>query len=250
MKPINEKIWFPSVGQRSPVVKIYAGNLKRAYYFTNGLIFLAIVMIFGYVRYQQVQYEQRLKNIDKNRSHKIIYLDPAKIGPPPSIYGDGNGGTNVGALGNRATAPAVGVPKPVPDDQATQQTTPNQQDISGTNVFGADSGSGTGVIIQVRDIPDINAFVPHEIEPLLISRPALVYPEIARLTDQEGTVSIKALVDLDGSVMRVVVTKSSGFPVLDTAAVEYTYQWKLKPALQNEKPVRVWVGSPVRFQLK
>ncbi|HEX7319008.1 MAG TPA: TonB family protein [bacterium] len=66
---------------------------------------------------------------------------------------------------------------------------------------------------------------------------------------KEGECFIKALIDLDGSVLDIKITKSSGYPKLDSTAIELVRQWKFYPAKQNGKPVRVWIGAPVKFKL-
>ncbi len=252
MSAMNGKMWFPDIGKRSPIVRIAAGNLRRAYYITNGLIFLAIVLVFSYVRYQQWQEEQMIKKLGATAGRKVITLTYAQLGPPPSIAGSEEAGApQAASAGARAAAPAVGVPKPVPDAEAQQETAPTQAEISGVSLVGAGSGTGvgSGAIIQVEEIPDINAFVPHEVEPKIVSQPPLIYPEFARVAEQEGWVYVKALVDLNGSIMRVVIVRSSGSAVLDSAAARWVYDWKMTPALQNQKPVRVWVAKKVEFRL-
>ncbi len=250
MRENGFRSWFPAVGKRSPIINIAFGNLRRAYFITNGLIFLTILLIFAYIKYQQWRYEEMMKKYGASAGKKVITLTYAQLGPPPSITGTDEAAAPQAASSARAAAPAVGTPKPVPDALATQETAPTQQEISGVSpLTGTGTGVGSGAIIQVEEIPDINAFVPYEVEPKIRSAPPLLYPEIARLTEQEGTVYIKALIDLDGSVMRVVVVRSSGYPVLDSAAVMHAYDWQLSPALQNQKPVRVWVAKPIKFQL-
>lgn len=240
---------FMPIGKRSPLLTVYNRNLRIAFYFTNAAIFLVIVLVFGYVKYHEWKYGQMIKKLGSTMGKKVITLTYAQLGPPPSLLGEG-GSAPEAASGARPAAPTVGVPKPVPDAEAVAETSPTSAEISGVSpVTGAGTGTGTGTIIKVEEIPDINAFVPYEVEPRMVYSPPLNYPEIARLTDQEGTVFVKALVDLDGSIMRVVITRSSGYPTLDSAAVENVVQWRLTPALQNKKPVRVWVGRPIRFQL-
>ncbi|MEO0225378.1 MAG: energy transducer TonB [candidate division WOR-3 bacterium] len=249
---MNGRFWFPPIGKRSPIVQIASNNLRTAYYITNGLIFLLIFLVFAYVKYQQWQYQQRIKKLGSTTGKKVITLTYAQLGPPPSIAGSEEASAQAASGGARAAAPAVGVPKPVPDEEAISETAPTQAEISGVSLVGSGTGTGvgSGTIIQVEEIPDINAFVPYEVEPKIISQPPLIYPEFARVAEQEGTVYVKALVDLDGSIMRVVVIRSSGSPILDSAAVGWVYDWKMSPALQNQKPVRVWVAKPIHFKLQ
>jgi protein TonB len=38
-------------------------------------------------------------------------------------------------------------------------------------------------------------------------------------------------------------------PLLDGAALDAVSRWRFTPALNNGRPVRVWVAIPVRFSL-
>jgi TonB family protein len=241
---------LPALGNRSQVKKAYEAGLKRAFFSTHSLVFFSILLIFSYVKYQQWRADQLL-NSGKRPKPPIVIIDPARIGPPPSIIGPdgdgGNGGTNTGV---KPTAPAVGSPKAVPDSIAVLSTMPDQHDVVGTGLFdGQNGGIGDNVVIQIKDIPPIDTFIPFEIPPQIVAKPRLDYPEIPRALGIEGTVYIKALVDVDGSIMRVAVVRSSGSAVLDSAAAENVGSWTMKPAFQNDKPVRVWVGTPVTFRL-
>jgi TonB family protein len=99
-------------------------------------------------------------------------------------------------------------------------------------------------------IPNINAFVPVDqpARPREYVRPE--YPELSRRMEYTGTAYVKMLIDLDGSVMKVVLIKSSDFPELDSAAVEAAYKWTFTPAQLQGKPVRVWVAAPIKFELE
>jgi protein TonB len=60
---------------------------------------------------------------------------------------------------------------------------------------------------------------------------------------------VKALVDIDGSIMDVQILKSSGNQMLDEAALAAARKWKFTPAKQRDKFVRVYVSIPVNFRL-
>jgi protein TonB len=78
----------------------------------------------------------------------------------------------------------------------------------------------------------------------------LEYPEIARKAGVEGTVFVKVLVDAKGNVVDTDVIKSLGNNGCDEAAIKAIKSVKWKPAMQRDKPVKVWVSIPVRFMLK
>ncbi len=74
-----------------------------------------------------------------------------------------------------------------------------------------------------------------------------IYPELARQAHVEGTVSLKCLVGLDGSVENIEVKK--GHALLIHAATEAVSQWKYKPLLLNGKAVETDTIVNIIFQL-
>ena len=253
MNPITAQVALPSLGNRSPILTFYRRNLKVAYYLTNFGLLALIFLIFGYIRYQAWRLEEFKKKGMSDTGRKIISLTYAQLGPPPSIQGADAAGAPQAAAGARPSAPVVGVPKPVPDAEAVMETSPDQSMIAGTSALDAGTGGESGMATEFKvdeGIPDINAYVPVDIPPKAIAQRRPTYPDIAKKVGMEGTVFVKMLLDLDGTIMRVVILKSSGFPQLDTAAVVCVSNWKFSPAIQNKKPVRVWLGAPVKFKLE
>ena len=88
-----------------------------------------------------------------------------------------------------------------------------------------------------------------EVKPKPINIPKPRYPELARKAGIEGTTVIKALVDIDGSIIEAEVLKSSGNQMLDQAALAAARKAKFTPAKQRDKYVRVWVSIPIKFRL-
>jgi protein TonB len=74
------------------------------------------------------------------------------------------------------------------------------------------------------------------------------YPEIARKANITGRVFVTALVNKQGKVEQI--GKIQGPEVFHEAAREAALQWEFEPAIQNDKPVKVWVSLPFTFQLK
>ncbi|MGD8979490.1 MAG: energy transducer TonB [candidate division WOR-3 bacterium] len=99
--------------------------------------------------------------------------------------------------------------------------------------------------------PDIE-IVPYykvEVKPKPVYSPGPRYPDLARRAGIEGQTVVKALVDIDGSIMDVQILKSSGNQMLDEAALAAARKWKFTPAKQRDKFVRVYVSIPVNFRL-
>jgi TonB family protein len=240
MSSTGSQLSLPSLGGRSPVLKVAESYLRRAYYLATSLVLIVLLAGFGTVKYKEWLYEKHMKELGSSTGKKVV-ITYAQLGPPPLISGEE---PTPQAAASRPSAPVIGVPKPVPDAEAAQETSPDQSVISGITVTDTSGGP-----VQVGDIPDINAFVPYEVAPEPIVAPPIKYPETARRLGVEGRVFIKVLIDLDGSVMKVVIVRGSGSEVLDATAVENAYKWKFSPALQNKNPVRVWIMRPVNFKL-
>ncbi len=88
-----------------------------------------------------------------------------------------------------------------------------------------------------------------EVKPKPVYMPVPIYPDLARQAGIEGKTVVKALVDIDGSIIDAKVLKSSGNQMLDQAAVVAARKYKFTPAKQRDKFVRVWVAIPITFQL-
>lgn len=89
-----------------------------------------------------------------------------------------------------------------------------------------------------------------EVKPQPVSIPSPTYPDLAIKAGIEGTTVVKALVDVDGSILEVKVLSSSGNQMLDREALIAAKKAQFTPARQRDKNVRVWVSIPVKFKLK
>jgi TonB family protein len=80
--------------------------------------------------------------------------------------------------------------------------------------------------------------------------PKVEHPEVARREGQEGTVRLKVLVDKDGKPKSLEVSRSSGFPLLDQAAVDTVKGCRFHPAWSGGQRVERWVPVPIEFTLR
>jgi len=106
-----------------------------------------------------------------------------------------------------------------------------------------------------EDQGDAIVFVPYDEAPVPIGgfvaiQKKLIYPEIARKAGVEGRVLVYAQIDEKGHVVRTKVMQSLGPNGCDEAAVNAISAVKWKPAMQRDRPVKVWVMVPVDFKLK
>jgi len=96
--------------------------------------------------------------------------------------------------------------------------------------------------------PDGQALLENECVniPKLLKRKVPVYPEIARRAKEQGTVELMAVIQSDGTIGDVEVTKPTRYPQLgfEDAAVKAVKKWRYEPVVFHGKPI------PVRFKVK
>jgi len=66
---------------------------------------------------------------------------------------------------------------------------------------------------------------------------------------QEGRVVLLADVRADGTVEKVRVESSSGFPLLDDAAIDALERWRFKPRVANGKATPFVARVPFQFSI-
>ncbi len=98
-------------------------------------------------------------------------------------------------------------------------------------------------------------FIPYDEAPQPIGGNAaimknVVYPDIAREAQIEGTVIVQAFVNESGVVTDWVVMKGMANTGLDEAAINAIRKTKFKPAKQRDRSVGVWIAIPIVFKLK
>jgi len=75
------------------------------------------------------------------------------------------------------------------------------------------------------------------------------YPALAIRRGYEGTALLRVRVLEDGRVEVVEIKESSGYRILDEAAMKAVRPWRFTPALMAGKPVASWVLVPIAFKL-
>jgi protein TonB len=79
---------------------------------------------------------------------------------------------------------------------------------------------------------------------------APVYPRLARERGYEGEVVLKVEVMQNGDCGSVSLKKSSGYRILDDAAVRAVRGWKFKPAMRGLRAFTSAIELPIVFRLK
>ena len=86
-------------------------------------------------------------------------------------------------------------------------------------------------------------------QPVVIRNTPLIYPETARRAGWEGRVTVRVEVSADGLPIRVVLEKSSGYGVLDQAALRAVKTWRFQPRMMGGVAMTGTVDVPVNFTL-
>jgi protein TonB len=76
------------------------------------------------------------------------------------------------------------------------------------------------------------------------------YPSVARRRGYEGRTVLRVEVLESGKVGQIEIAASSGFEVLDKAALKSVKEWSFFPGTRNGKRTVQWVMAPVRFFLR
>lgn len=86
-------------------------------------------------------------------------------------------------------------------------------------------------------------------QPVVIRNTPPVYPETARRAGWEGRVTVRVEVSADGLPISVALEKSSGYGVLDQAALRAVKGWRFQPRTIGGVAMAGMVDVPVNFTL-
>lgn len=158
----------------------------------------------------------------------------------------------------QAVQPSVGVPTPVPDEQAPEEVdVATQEDLAKmaapAPVVDIDQIGNKNIMVEDMSdlLPSPDEFVAYEEPPVQLEAVQPEYPDLARRAGVEGVVWVKSLVDKEGKVRDVIILKESGAKAgFEEAAIEAAKKTLWKPAISNGQPVAVWVSYKIIFTLK
>ena len=136
---------------------------------------------------------------------------PPKTPPPPKA-------PTPPAPAPTSTAPAITQPSPPPVAAPAAPATPSIR---------------TGAVIQAG---------AHCAKP--------DYPSASRRMEEEGTVTLKFLIGVDGKVMQAEIEKTSGFTRLDEAARNALSKCQFRPGSVDGKPEQSWANIKYTWRLE
>lgn len=141
--------------------------------------------------------------------------------------------------------------QPAPKPALQQAEAPGETPVRETSPD-AVAASDTPVLSQLAPAP-VPPSAPAETQAVgrmgYLSNPNPAYPESALDRGLEGTVSLRIRVLASGDAETVEVQTSSGYRILDDAAVRTVRKWKFVPATRGGSPVDGWANVPIVFKL-
>lgn len=84
-----------------------------------------------------------------------------------------------------------------------------------------------------------------EIEGLLFT----LYPRPLKIAKVGGTVLLWLHIDEDGRVIETRIGKTSGYSLLDEAAIRVALEMRFRPALNRDRVTDVWLAQPIDFRI-
>jgi TonB family protein len=235
-----------------------ARQLKRAYVAVNVLEVAVIAALM--VTVQLSRHVPPLTIPDPDIP--IIQIPYVSLGAPPSIAPEP---VEIPVIEPGLPIVTSGIPLPVPDADATDNTLGTQHELSGVNPLDPRLRSDQNTVFRVVPdtvpkpasasssgaIPEPGKFVKTSRKPEVAKLQTPDYPNNCRILGIEGSATVNLLLNLDGSVMDARIARSSDNAGLDSAAVRAGRQCRFIPALDNnQQPVRVWVAVPFIFKLE
>ncbi len=124
-------------------------------------------------------------------------------------------------------------PEPVPaDEPAAKEVAPSE----------APQAASPPSPVQLDAEPDYRADY--------LNNPRPPYPMVARRMGYNGKVILNVEVLAEGKAGQVLLHKSSGYEILDNAALQTVKTWKFSPAKRFGQPVTQWFLVPIKFSLE
>lgn len=223
----------------------YQPFVKRA---VLGALVVHAVAATAYMTYNYIQ------QIGQSGIKIVTYAD---LGPPPAL-------TDAPTMPEIPIAapsqPVIGIPDPVDDTEVSSEMTiatqtemsqsvaPIVQNIQEEKLI-IQAPKDDNIVINDDALPPPDTFIAYETPPTNVKPIKPVYPEMARKAGVEGTVILFVLIDKEGKVRDIKVRKGIGGG-LDESAVAAVRATPWTPAIQNNRPVSVWVSVPIRFKLR
>lgn len=212
-----------------------------------GIHLLLILLYFGWAWFSN----------DEARAPHIMIHSIAELAPPPSTENTPEEMPVTPPPPTNVVKPNLGVPVPVPDAIAPQLTLPNMNTPTPPPAVVGNGPVTTSGPVNLNIKTPVESDEPKEGEFVDVSDPPtavvpieklIQYPEVARRSGLEGSVTVDALIGKDGHVIKVNVLKSD-YDIFKDAAIAAMMKATFTPARQNGTPLEVWTTETIHFRL-
>jgi protein TonB len=143
----------------------------------------------------------------------------------------------------------ISAPVPV----AIQDAIPTPNSATGTTVAQpAPSPIGTPTVSS-KSAPEASIATKVELPSSsaeYLHNPKPVYPNISKRRGEQGMVLVSVLIGIDGTAQDAKVKTSSGFELLDQAALNTVKNWRYVPGKRGGLPEAMWFNVPINFVLE
>lgn len=191
--------------------------------------------------------------VEANPSRRPQIVAPGQVKPEPDFK------TSPDSTVLAAVGEGLGIPGPTETPGTAVQSGSPAGYASGTgDPVGILDGSGTdddGKAISGRGgtgdptVYGVEGTAP-DIPPQKMFHVSPVYPGAARRNNWEGDTVLQALISSGGVPGSIAVQSSSGYPLLDQAAIGAVRRWRYRPANQGGKPVACYIKIIIHFKLE
>lgn len=103
--------------------------------------------------------------------------------------------------------------------------------------------------IQSADAKETKSAMTKPVAANYLKNPPPEYPRSARRRNQQGTVMLDVRVMTNGNPKHIRIEESSGYAMLDEAALAAVKQWKFVPAKRGSQLVEANVVVPIEFRI-
>lgn len=226
-----------------------AFELKRWYQWNmllaNLIMAGAVAVIWGGLFVYQLATAEEVVTLETYLIESVLDLPP----PPPVAQKP----PQIEITKPEIAQPKIGIPKPVADDELLEEDVvlATKEELAEVNLTDFDySSDGTSIRVSEDFLPSPDAFVKFEVRPQFVKRVVPDYPHLAKIGGVEGVVWVKILVDKHGKVRDVLIAKASGSNIgFEEAALAAAKLCEFSPAIQNGRPIAIWVTFPFEFRL-
>jgi TonB family protein len=104
--------------------------------------------------------------------------------------------------------------------------------------------------------PPAESAAPEAVAPVNLTKPQLIgpgtpcpYPPEAKKQHMEGVTFMRAVITAEGAATEISVTHSSGWSILDEAAVQCFATWRFVPATKDGVPTSSEMKYALRWML-